>query len=596
MVNSILSFVRFVFKYKNGLVDKIMFYVSMICAAIVIFNVGYVTDPTLGVLLGKTIHYLFFVLFFMIALRESSSIYALKKIAVEHYSGLLILIYFFFILIARFAGIEALSVFSREQWIYLGIYIIFIAELSKSTLFFDNFYFNPTILFVISFLVLILIGTVLLMLPRTTLEAPLSFVDALFMATSAVCITGLSVADISTNFSMFGQTVIIVLIQVGGLGIMTFTGFFGYFFSGGFSFKNQLMFGEILGENKVASVIKTLLTMIFITLLFEFLGAILIFSTLERSNFPNMGSMIFFSIFHSISSFCNAGFSILSGGITNEAYKFNYPFQLALSSLFILGGLGFGIVLNFYTYIKESLLLWYHRLITKKSYKHKAWSFSFNSKLVLLCNTIIIVVATLFFYFLERKNTLSLEKGLDGEWATSFFMANAARSAGYNSIDLSFVGAPTIFLIMVLMWVGASPGSTGGGVKVTTVALSFMNIISLAKGKEYIEIFKRRIASESVNKAFAIILLSFLVVGLSFFMLIFTDPDKSMKDLLFESLSAYTTCGLSLGITPSLSMGGKLIIVVTMLVGRVGMLTLLVAFIKNTTRRNIIFPEEKILF
>ncbi|PUV23761.1 ATPase [Sphingobacterium athyrii] len=591
-----LSFVRFVFKYKNGLVDKIMFYASMICAAIVIFNVGYVTDPILGILLGKTIHYLFFVLFFMIALRESSSIYALKKIAVEHYSGLLILIYFIFILIARFAGIEALAVFSREQWIYLGIYIIFIAELSKSTLFFDNFYFNPTILFVISFLVLILIGTVLLMLPRTTIEAPLSFVDALFMATSAVCITGLSVADISTNFSMFGQTVIIVLIQVGGLGIMTFTGFFGYFFSGGFSFKNQLMFGEILGENKVASVIKTLLTMIFITLLFEFLGAILIFSTLEKANFPNMGSMIFFSIFHSISSFCNAGFSILSGGITNEAYKFNYPFQLALSSLFILGGLGFGIVLNFYTYVKESILLWYHRLVTKKNYKHKAWSFSFNSKLVLLCNAIIIVAATLFFYFLERKNTLSLEKGFDGEWATSFFMANAARSAGYNSIDLSFVGAPTIFLIMVLMWVGASPGSTGGGVKVTTVALSFLNIISLAKGKEYIEIFKRRIASESVNKAFAIILLSFLVVGLSFFVLIFTDPDKSMKDLLFESLSAYTTCGLSLGITPSLSMGGKLIIVVTMLVGRVGMLTLLVAFIKNTTRRNIIFPEEKILF
>lgn len=596
MVDSILSFVRFVFKYKNGLVDKIMFYVSMICAAIVIFNVGYVTDPTLGTLLGKTIHYLFFVLFFMIALRESSSIYALKKIAVEHYSGLFILIYFIFILIARFAGIDALSVFSREQWIYLGIYIIFIAELSKSTLFFDNFYFNPTILFVISFLVLILIGTVLLMLPRTTIEAPLSFVDALFMATSAVCITGLSVADISINFSMFGQTIIIVLIQVGGLGIMTFTGFFGYFFSGGFSFKNQLMFGEILGENKVASVIKTLLTMIFITLLFEFLGALLIFSTLERTDFPNMGSMIFFSIFHSISSFCNAGFSILSGGITNEAYKFNYPFQLALSSLFILGGLGFGIVLNFYTYIKEYIFLWYHRLITKKNYKHKAWSFSFNSKLVLLCNAIIIVAATLFFYFLERKNTLSLEKGLDGEWATSFFMANAARSAGYNSIDLSFVGAPTIFLIMLLMWIGASPGSTGGGVKVTTVALTFINIISLAKGKEYIEIFKRRIAGESVNKAFAIILLSFIVVGLSFFVLIFTDPDKSMKDLLFESLSAYTTCGLSLGITPSLSMGGKLVIVVTMLVGRVGMLTLLVAFIKNTTRRNIIFPEEKILF
>ena len=303
MIDSILRFVRFVFKYKNGLVDKIMFYVSMICAAIVIFNVGYVTDPTLGEVLGNTIHYLFFGLFFMIALRESSSIYALKKVAVEHYSGLTILTYFIFILIARLGVFGSLSVFSKEQWIYLGIYIIFIAELSKSTLFFDNFYFNPTILFVISFLILILIGTVLLMLPRTTVEAPLSFVDALFMATSAVCITGLSVSDISTNFSMFGQTVIIVLIQVGGLGIMTFTGFFGYFFSGGFSFKNQLMFGEILGENKVASVIKTLLTIIFITLLFEFLGAILIFSTLEVANFPTIGSMVFFSIFHSISSF-----------------------------------------------------------------------------------------------------------------------------------------------------------------------------------------------------------------------------------------------------------------------------------------------------
>jgi len=146
------------------------------------------------------------------------------------------------------------------------------------------------------------------------------------------------------------------------------------------------------------------------------------------------------------------------------------------------------------------------------------------------------------------------------------------------------------------MWVGASPGSTGGGVKVTTVAVSLINIISLAKGKEYIEIFKRRIANESVHKAFAIILLSLFVVGCSCFSLIFTDPDKSMKALLFEALSAYTTCGLSLGITASLSMGGKLIIAITMLIGRVGMLTLLVAFIKNSKRRNIVFPEEKILF
>lgn len=573
-----------------------MLYVSMICAFAVIFNVGYVRDPELADLLDRIIHVMFYALFIMTGLRTASSIFALKKIEVEHYSGLVILTYFTVIIIARFASIPAVDLFGKDQWIYLGIYLVFITELSKSTLFFDNFYFNPTILFVISFFALILIGTVLLMLPRTTLQAPLSFIDALFMATSAVCITGLSVTDISTNFSLFGQTIILVLIQIGGLGIMTFTGFFGYFFSGGFSFKNQLMFGEILGENKVGSVVKTLLTIIFITLLFELLGALLIFSTLDATLFPSLGNQVFFAIFHSISSFCNAGFSILTNGITNDGYKYNYNFQLALSVLFILGGLGFGIVLNIYSYVKDSTVYWYHRLITKRNYKHKAWNFSFNSKLVLLCNAIIIVVATVFFFLLERNKTLSLEHGQVGEWVTSFFMANASRSAGYNSVDLSFISMPTVLLIILLMWVGASPGSTGGGVKVTTIAVSIMNIIALARGKEHIELFKRRIAGESVHKAFAIILLSLFTIGISFTLLVFSDPDKSFKALLFESVSAYTTCGLSLGITPSLSVAGKCIVMVTMFVGRVGTLTLLVAFIKNITRRNYTFPEEKILY
>lgn len=573
-----------------------MLYVSMICAFAVIFNVGYVRDPELADLLDHIIRVMFYALFIMTGLRTASSIFALKKIEVEHYSGLVILTYFTVIIIARFASIPAVDLFGKDQWIYLGIYLVFITELSKSTLFFDNFYFNPTILFVISFFALILIGTVLLMLPRTILQAPLSFIDALFMATSAVCITGLSVTDISTNFSLFGQTIILVLIQIGGLGIMTFTGFFGYFFSGGFSFKNQLMFGEILGENKVGSVVKTLLTIIFITLLFELLGALLIFSTLDATLFPSLGNQVFFAIFHSISSFCNAGFSILTNGITNDGYKYNYNFQLALSVLFILGGLGFGIVLNIYSYVKDSTVYWYHRLITKRNYKHKAWNFSFNSKLVLLCNAIIIGVATVFFFLLEKNKTLSLEHGPVGEWVTSFFMANASRSAGFNSVDLSFISMPTVLLIILLMWVGASPGSTGGGVKVTTIAVSIMNIIALARGKEHIELFKRRIAGESVHKAFAIILLSLFTIGISFTLLVFSDPDKSFKALLFESVSAYTTCGLSLGITPSLSVAGKCIVMVTMFVGRVGTLTLLVAFIKNITRRNYTFPEEKILY
>src|SRR5690606_31063894 len=171
------------------------------------------------------------------------AIIAARKINVSHISGLVLMGYF---LVIAFSRVNGVAYFSKMEWAYLGIALVFLSELSRNSLFFDNFYFNPTILFVISFLALILLGTILLMLPRTTLVAPLSFVDALFMAASAVCITGLTVTDISTNFSVFGQSIIMILVQLGGLGIMTFTGFFGYFFSGGFSYKNQLMFGEIL--------------------------------------------------------------------------------------------------------------------------------------------------------------------------------------------------------------------------------------------------------------------------------------------------------------------------------------------------------------
>jgi len=528
--------------------------------------------------------------------RTGSAIYVLKRITVKHYSNLIVLACFVLVVIARLTQLESLHYFAKDEWMYFGISVIFLSELSKSTLFFDNFYFNPTILFVISFISLILIGAILLMLPRTTLEAPLSFVDALFMSTSAVCITGLAVTDISSNFSLFGQTVILLLIQTGGLGIMTFTGFFGYFFSGGFSFKNQLMFGEILGENKLNSVISTLLTIISITLLFELIGAIFIFFSLDGSLFNNVGERIFFAIFHAVSSFCNSGFTILKDGIHNDAYRFNYGFQFILSMIFILGGLGFGTMYNFFIYIKGRVAELVNVFLRKQSYKHKAQVFSFNTKFILACNAIVLILATLSYYFLEQQHTLTEDKSAFGEWITSFFMANASRSAGFNSINVNFVSTPTLIMITTLMWIGVSPGSTGGGVKVTTVALAFLNIIALARGQADINIFKRRIAVESISKSFAIIVLSVLTIALSFILLNFTDSEQSMKQLLFESVSAYTTCGLSLGVTPSLSPAGKIIIIFTMFVGRVGTLTLLVAFIKNTRNKSYIYPTEKLLF
>lgn len=595
MMNSLIGFLKFFFKYRNKVVDQIMLYVSMICAITVLVEVGYITNPDLAYHFKRAVICMFYGLFVLEILRTFTSIFALHKISFSHYSGLIVIGYFLIIVIARLFNLSWLSYLRRDEWMFLGIAIIFLTEMSKSSLIFDNFYFNPTILFVISFLGLILLGAILLMLPRTTLITRLSFVDAIFMSASAVCITGLSVTNIATNFSLFGQTIIMILIQVGGLGIMTFTGFFGYFFSGGFSFKNQLMFGEILDENKLNSVISTLLTIIFITVLFEFIGAIFIYLSLDAALFNTEGERIFFAIFHAISSFCNSGFSILKDGIANDAYRFNYSFQIVLASIFILGGLGFGTVLNFYTFLKNKLKSFVFMFL-KKEFKYTAQYFSFNTKFIVVCNAIVLVLVTVSYFLLEQRHTLMADKTVFGEWVTSFFMANAARSAGFNSVNIALVSAPTLIMLSTLMWIGASPGSTGGGVKVTTVAVAFLNIIALARGKESIEIFKRRIAGESIYKAFAIIVLSVVVISFSFILLNFTDSAKPMKSLLFECISAYTTCGLSLGITPSLSTGGKLIIMFTMFVGRVGTLTLLVAFIKNTRNKSYIYPTEKLLF
>ncbi|MVZ66797.1 ATPase [Sphingobacterium sp. DK4209] len=589
------SFLKFIFRYHNKAVDQVLFYLSLICAVTMVLHVGYITDPELADITQKIVISMYYGLFLFETIRTVSSILVARRIDVSHYSGVVITAYFLLVTIARHSG-GLISTFEKDEWLYMGIAIMFLSELSRSSLFFDNFYFNPTILFVVSFLGLIILGAVLLMLPRTTLEAPLSFIDAFFMATSAVCITGLTVTDISTNFSFFGQAVIMALIQIGGLGIMTFTGFFGYFFSGGFSFKNQLMFGEILGENKLNSVISTLITIILITFLFEFIGGLLIFFSLDPKLFDSFGERVFFAAFHAISGFCNSGFTIIKEGINNENYRFNYNFQLAVSSMFIIGSLGFGTIFNFYTLIKARIDAFICKYIFQRNYIHRPQVFSFNSRFIVICNLFVIIVATISYFLLEKNHSLIDDKTVYGDWVTSLFMANSARSAGFNSVNLNFINIPTLIMVVTLMWVGVSPGSTGGGVKVTTVAIALMNIVALARGKESIEVFKRKIAAESVNKSFAIILLSILTILFSFILLNFSDPNQQMVPLLFETVSAYTTCGLSLGITASLSATSKIILMLTMFVGRVGMLTLLVAFIKNTKNKSYIYPTEKILF
>ncbi|HWK55864.1 MAG TPA: potassium transporter TrkG [Parapedobacter sp.] len=591
-----LSDIKYIFKYRESTVDRVMLYVSLVCALVVLFHLGYNTDKATARQFAAIIKWLFYGLFFLGALRIGFSMLAVRKVGVAHYGGLVLSLYFLTVILARVTEEPHLAFLQNDEWLYLGIFAVFLTELSKSSLFFDNFYFNPTILFVISFLVLILVGTLLLMLPKTTAGAPLPFVDALFMATSAVCITGLATVDIATQFTEFGHTVILILIQLGGLGIMTFTGFFGYFFSGGFSYKNQLMYSEFLGQNKVASVISTLLKIIFVTLFFEVVGAVFIFFSTEAADFETYGDRAFFSVFHAVSAFCNAGFTTAAGGLNQAAFRFNYEMQVVLSLLFILGGLGFGIVFNTYTFIKRWAVNVFLRVFHSRPYIYRAWVISFNTRLIMWATLLLVVFSTVATFVLEYNHTLAAHQTLWGKWISAFFTGNSARAAGFSVAEVSSFSLPMLATAVFLMWVGASPGSTGGGIKTTTFTVALLNIVNLARGKDKLEIFGREVSTDSVSKAFAIIVLSFLAVGTTMFGLAITDSHLGLLPIAFESFSAYATCGLSLGITPQLSAAGKVIVICSMFVGRVGLLTLLVALIKNTKNRSYEYPQEKILF
>ena len=578
---------------NSRVIDRSIFYLGLVTSVAITVHVGSRTSPFSKGYFDVFILWLFWMLggvLFIKALTASAKLKNRTRFAERFIS-----FYFILVIAGRSFGLPP-DLFSSPNWLYAGVFGIFLIETSKGSLLFDSFYFNPTLLFVVSFLLLILLGTLLLLLPNATIGAPLTIIDAIFMSTSAVCITGLSVIDVSIRLSDFGQLILLLLMQLGGLGIMTFTGFFGYFFSGGFSYKTQLMYTEILAENKLASVINNLLKIIFITFLIEALGAFFIYLTIDEADFSSEKRRTFFAIFHAISAFCNAGFSILPDGLHHSSVRFNYSFQLVIALLFIVGGLGFGIVLNKYHFIKRWVINFYKRLIFKKAFIYKAWVITFNAKLVAWTTAILLLIGTIGIFILEYDRSLREHTGFWGKLAGAFFMGASPRTAGFNSVDMGLLSFPAIMLIMFLMWIGASPGSTGGGIKTSTFAVGVLNFFSLAKGQDWVEAFGREIGTDSIRRASAIIFLSLFALGLTVFGLSITDRNKNLTDLAFESFSAFSTVGLSLGITPQLSDSGRLILAASMFVGRVGTLTILIAFIRKTSFKSYRYPQEKVLF
>lgn len=491
--------------------------------------------------------------------------------------------------------LSSLGFFSKQGWVYAAIFLAFLREVSSLNLDFKKTYLNPAQLFIASFLGIILLGALALMLPKATVDS-LSFMDALFTATSAVCVTGLVVVDTGSYFTIFGQIIILVLIQIGGLGIMTFASYFSYFFRGDTSYKNQLILSDLTTSNKLGEVFNTLKKIIITTLSIELIGAVLIFTYLDESFSNRFFDQAFFAVFHSISAFCNAGFSTLTDSLSGVGFQYNYPLQLTIIILFIIGGLGFPIVFNlsrFLNYlIREKLI---RRIINKDSGAVTVpWVLTLNSRIVIITSIILIVMGSATVFVFEYNNTLS-EHSLFGKLVTALFTATTPRTAGFNTIDLNSLKFSTIMLIFLLMWIGASPASTGGGIKTNTFAIATLNFWSLARGKERLELFRREISELSVRRAFAIISLSLVVIGAGVFLIASFDSEKDLLSIAFECFSAYSTVGLSLGITADLSHASKFVIIGIMFIGRVSMLSILIAIVTKEKRKNYRYSKEEVL-
>lgn len=488
-----------------------------------------------------------------------------------------------------FAGSETLKIHTT-----ILVFVIFLREFSNLKLDFSRRYLNPAQLFIMSFVLIIILGSILLLLPNATHNG-ISFVDALFTSTSAVCVTGLVVVDTGTYFTSFGQIIIAVLIQIGGIGIMTFASYFSYFFRGGTTYENQLLLKDMTNAQKIAEVFTVLKKIIFITFVIELVGAALIYFSVSADQIASHSERIFFAFFHTISGFCNAGFSILGDSLYASSFRFNYSLHWILAFLFILGGIGFPILFNGIKYLKHLVKNRILPFSMHKQVTHVPWVININTRIVIVTTFILILGGTTLFFLFEYDNTLREHTTFFGKLTTSFFGAVTPRTAGFNSVDMGALKFSTVMLTFLLMWIGASPGSTGGGIKTSTFAIATLNFLSVAKGRKRIEVFKREISEMSTRRAFAIISLSLIVIGTSVFLLSYFDEDKRLVDLAFESFSAYATAGLSLGITSDLSVGGKYVIIATMFVGRVSMLTLLIALMRKVRNQNYKYPKEEIL-
>lgn len=453
---------------------------------------------------------------------------------------------------------------------------------------------NPALILSGSFIVFILIGSFLLMLPKCTLQ-PISYVDSLFVSTSAVCITGLTPLDIPSTFTPLGLLILSILIQIGGLGVITFTSFFAIFFSGAPSIYSQLLIKDVIYSKTINNLIPTLLYILAFTITVELIGAVGIYFTIPQSLGLTTGDKLIFAGFHSLSSFCNAGFSCLPGGMSNPMLMNGTQSIYVVTSILIFAGaIGFPILVN----CKDIFVSWIKRLFSFSKGLRNATRplhvYDLNTKLVLITTLAILAVGSISFFILEFNNTLAgmpIEKKI----TQSVFNSLIPRSAGFSSVNPAMFMPLTLLLIVVQMWIGGASQSLAGGIKVNTFATVILNLRAIIRGQSSATAFGRKITTASSRRAAAVLAISIGAFLIYAIVILAIETGLSVKSLLFEVTSALFTVGSSLGITDQLSPASKIILSTAMFVGRVGILSLLIGFGSQCRDKSRYYPSESII-
>lgn len=440
---------------------------------------------------------------------------------------------------------------------------------------------TPPRVFIFSFFTLILFGAVLLWLPFSAGNARLSFIDALFSSASAVCVTGLAVIDIGKDLSFSGQVVTLLLFQIGGLGIITFSVVVFGLLGRGVSFRGrELMQGTFLHTPR-RDFIVVIRNVLRLTFLVEGVGTVLLFIRF-LFDFP-VGAAFFHALYNAVSAFNNCGYSLFSDSLTS--YRDDWLVNLTVMALIVLGGIGF--------IVQHEMILFFHG---------KQKRLSLHTKIVLLTSAFLIVAGALFFYLFEDDNILK-DVSIPASFLASLFQSITARTAGFNTVDIGNLTNETIMLMTILMFIGASPGSTGGGIKTTSFTLMMILIWNRMRGRFNVSVFNRMIPREIMGRTISIVFAAFLLVGIVTSILLFFGGGNALPpsatrhffiEYLFETVSAFGTVGLSMGITPKMNELQKIAIIVMMFAGRVGPLTLAFSWYTEG-KKEIEYAEESVM-